>query len=90
MTCVHLSSPCSLAGMARQWPAFDNWEYKNEGHRYLLKSMDGKKKIDAYIDEDPYVNDFEGISFDSTYYRQMQYNDFYSKMQTNPSGTVML
>jgi len=73
MTCVQLNRPCTLTGMARQWPAFDNWEYTKKGHDYLLKNMDPKKKIDAYVDEEPYLNDFEGISFDTTYLKPMQY-----------------
>ena len=90
MSCVSVSRPCHLQGLAKTWPAFDKWAYKNQDdYSYLKKHLDSKKqKVTAFIDNEP-LPDFNGFSFDDTYKQQIRYNDFLTQMSSNPNGAVM-
>jgi len=88
MTCVQLSRPCSLPGMAKTWPAYESWNYNNNGMEYLLTQYGKKGTVTVYLDPEPFP-DFEGISFDDSYKTQTTYQDFYVEMKENPQGSVM-
>jgi hypothetical protein len=34
-TCVSLSRPCMLTGLAKTWPAYSKWDYSKGGANYL-------------------------------------------------------
>ena len=36
-SCVGVSRPCLLSGMAKEWPAFNKWQEKKAGLTYLQK-----------------------------------------------------
>jgi hypothetical protein len=41
-----------LAGLAKSWPAFDKWRYKNDGHFYLSQLM-SDTNVNVYIHKNP-------------------------------------
>lgn len=51
MSCVSISRPCLLTGLAQTWPAFEKWAYKNKNSDTLLSKFDNFK-VKAYIDEE--------------------------------------
>jgi hypothetical protein len=88
MNCVSLNRPCSLPGLAKSWPAFSAWDYKNNGNKYLMEKFKGEH-VPVFLDDKPF-GDYEGISFDETLRKELAYKDFYNHMQGNPMGTTML
>lgn len=65
--------------MARTWPAYDKWRYKNDGLQSLVKTISGKREVTAFVDAEPFP-DFEGISFDGSYEKKMSYQEFLRTM----------
>jgi len=38
-SCVSLNRPCVIPGMAKTWPAYQKWAYKNGGTEYLAEKL---------------------------------------------------
>ena len=74
--------------MAKGWPAYASWDYKNKGNEYLLGKFN-REHVSVFLDETPF-GDYEGISFDVTLKKDLTYKDFYNHMQANPMGTTLL
>jgi len=36
--CVSLNRPCLIPGMAKEWPAYNNWKYSKGGMKYLVEN----------------------------------------------------
>lgn len=88
MSCVSPSRPCLLQGMAKTWPAFEKWAYKNDGMTYLAAKIGAQTEVDTFVDTEA-LPDFYGLSFDNTYAKRMNYGDFQNELSENPSGAVM-
>jgi hypothetical protein len=38
-SCISLNRPCILPGMAKTWPAYEKWAYRNGGTEYLASKI---------------------------------------------------
>jgi len=64
-SCVGMSRPCLLAGMAKTWPAFNKWQYHKAGNSYLSKKI-GDSFVTVFKEENPHIDSsdlYQGYSF---------------------------
>ena len=47
--CVRNNRPCVFKGLAKEWPAFEKWNTKNNGTEYLSSKFEGKM-VESYYD----------------------------------------
>lgn len=77
-TYVSRSRPAFLAGLAKSWPAFEKWRYKNDGHFYLSKLL-GDTNVNVFLHGNPPTerNDdqvYQGFNFNMEFANRMPYS----------------
>jgi len=89
-TCISHNKPCALYGMAKTWPAWKNWSYKEGGMEYLAKKF-GDEKVRVFVNEDEHIHPESnvGYSFDKLDAKTMGFNEFLPLMSEKKTGASL-
>merc|ERR1712166_668884 len=85
-SCVSLNRPCFIPGMAKTWPAYEKWSYKNGGTEYLADKLQNHP-VRVFYDNDPKIDteSNEGYSFDKDDLKIMQFRKEFLPMMSKMS-----
>ncbi len=61
-SCISLSRPCTLYGMAKTWPASKKWSYLNGGTEYLAKKLNDTE-VQVFENDDPHIHPERHIGY---------------------------
>lgn len=77
--------------MSKTWPAYEKWSYRKSTPKsyYLQDQITKGAQVTAYVDKEA-LPDFEGLTFDDTYAKQMKYGEFLLEMNNNANGAAMI
>ena len=87
-SCVALSRPCLLKGMAYSWPALSKWTYLSNGYTYLESDeVLGKASLNVFkavgvSDDDE--REHKGNSFPIKNYKATNYKAWLKQMSDSP------
>lgn len=96
--CMRISKPCKFEGLARKWPAYEEWRFtglaareSNRPYDLLEKVIGADTMVDVFIDMDPdaVLESSLQNSFKKEKLTKMKYGEYLNKSGSSSSSLGM-